>query len=148
MLGPMIKLIYAINNISNIVVNSNNTVYDSRNNCNAIIETATNKLIAGCKNTIIPNTVTSIGDYAFFHCTGLTSINIPSGVTYIGNSAFRDCNNLNSITIQATIPPTLDDGALLRTTNCPIYVPGTSVDTYKAASGWSNYASYIEAIPT
>ena len=52
-------------NLTSIVVNAGNTKYDSRNGCNAIIETASNTLIAGCKNTIIPNSVTSIGNYAF-----------------------------------------------------------------------------------
>ena len=58
--------------MTSIEVNSGNKVYDSRNNCNAIIETATNKLILGCKSTIIPNSVTSIGYYAFYGCINLT----------------------------------------------------------------------------
>ncbi len=77
--------------LTSIVVNEGNEVYDSRNNCNAIIETATNTLITGCKNTIIPNDVTSIGNNAFSDCTGLTSINIPDNVTSIGQAAFEDC---------------------------------------------------------
>ena len=82
-----------------MVVASGNTVYDSRENCNAIIETSTNRLIAGCKNTVIPESVTSIGDYAFYGCSGLTSITIPEGVTSIGGSAFYGCSGLTSITI-------------------------------------------------
>ena len=84
-------------NLTSIVVDSNNTKYDSRNNCNAIIETATNKLICGCKNTVIPNSVTSIGYGAFDYCTSLTSITIPNSVTSIGNNAFYGCSNLTSI---------------------------------------------------
>lgn len=80
-----------------------NTVYDSRNDCNAIIETATNTIIAGCQNTVIPNDVTSIGDYAFVGCSNLTSITIPSGVTDIGYAAFSGCNNLVSITIPNSV---------------------------------------------
>ncbi len=74
--------------LTDITVANDNLNYDSRNNCNAIIETSTNKLIAGCKNTIIPNTVTAIGDYTFYGCSGLTKINIPNSVISIGEWAF------------------------------------------------------------
>ena len=74
--------------LTSITVEKGNTKYDSRDNCNAIIETNTNKLIAGCKNTIIPNSVTSIGNYAFSGCSGLTSITIPNSVTSIGVGFF------------------------------------------------------------
>ena len=73
--------------------------YDSRDNCNAIIKKATNTLIVGCQNTIIPNSVTSIGSYAFSGCSGLTSITIPNIVTSIGEFAFADCSSLTSIVI-------------------------------------------------
>ena len=77
--------------LTSIVVATNNPVYDSREDCNAIVETATNTLIAGCKDTFIPNSVTSIGDYAFYGCSGLTSIEIPNSVTSIGRGAFDNC---------------------------------------------------------
>ncbi len=85
--------------LETIVVESGNTKYNSNNNCNAIIETATNTLITGCKNTVIPSTVTSIGDNSFYYCTGLTSITIPDKVTSIGDYAFRGCTGLTSIII-------------------------------------------------
>ena len=85
--------------LTSIVVNSGNSVYDSRNNCNAIIETATNTLIQGCQNTIIPNNITSIGNWAFNHCIGLTSVTIPNSVTTIGDGAFGGCSGLTSIII-------------------------------------------------
>ena len=75
--------------LESIIVENGNTVYDSRDNCNAIIETETNTIIMGCKITIIPNSVTSIGSSAFSHCIGLTSVTIPNSVTNIGVSAFR-----------------------------------------------------------
>ena len=78
---------------------SGNTVYDSRDNCNAIIKTATNTLLSGCKNTIIPNSVTSIGQKAFAECSSLTSIEIPNSVTSIGHSAFQFCSGLKSVSI-------------------------------------------------
>lgn len=109
-------------NLEKIVVSSDNTTYDSRDNCNAIIETATNKLIYGCRSTVIPDDVTSIGDnaferltilttmkfpvsvesigsFAFFGCTGLTSIELPEKLSRIGRGAFGECDGLTSITI-------------------------------------------------
>ena len=77
--------------LTSIVVESGNTVFDSRDNCNAIIKTASNTLITGCRNTIIPHGVTSIGNYAFSDCTSLTSITIPNSVTSIGKYAFAGC---------------------------------------------------------
>ena len=89
--------------LTSIVVESGNTIYDSRDNCNAIIETTTNTLIQGCNTTVIPNNVTSIGDYAFEGCTGLTSITIPNSVMNIGEYAFYDCTGLTSITIPNSV---------------------------------------------
>ena len=77
--------------LTSISVDYNNPVYDSRNNCNAIIETKSNTLIAGCMNSVIPNSVTSIGSNAFQSCSGLTNITIPNSVTSIGNYAFYKC---------------------------------------------------------
>ena len=89
--------------LASIKVDSGNTKYDSRNNCNAIIEKPSNTLILGCKNTVIPSSVTSIGSSAFFDCSGLTSITIPSSVTSIGSSAFSGCSGLTSITIPSSV---------------------------------------------
>ncbi len=89
--------------LASITVSSGNKNYDSRNNCNGIIETATNKLISGCKNTDIPDSVTSIGDNAFCGCTGLTSITIPDSVTSIGIFTFTDCTGLTSVTIPDSV---------------------------------------------
>ncbi len=89
--------------LTSVSVKAGNTKYDSRNNCNAIIETATNTLVQGFSMTTIPNTVTSIGEEAFFECTGLTSITIPNSVTNIGEGAFMECTGLTSITIPNSI---------------------------------------------
>ena len=94
---------YMCTGLTSIVVESGNPRYDSRNNCNAIIETASNTLILGCNNTIIPNTVTSIGHYAFYECAGLTSIDIPNSVTSIGACAFFYCRELTSINIPNSV---------------------------------------------
>ncbi len=90
-------------NLTSIIVESGNRIYDSRENCNAIIETASNTLLTGCKNAVIPNSITSIEDGAFYGCYGLTSITIPNSVTSIGNSAFYDCYGLTSITIPNSV---------------------------------------------
>ena len=91
------------NNLTSLMVESSNQHYDSRDDCNAIIKTSTNVLVAGCRNTAIPNSVTSIADGAFTGCSGLTSIAISSSVTTIGFSAFRSCTGLTSVTIPSRI---------------------------------------------
>ena len=85
------------NRLTSISVGPENQVYDSRDNCNAIIHTSSNTLIQGCQNTIIPNSVTSIGDFSFINCGNLTSINIPNSVTSIGKDAFRHCSGVTDV---------------------------------------------------
>ena len=88
--------------LKTITVDPANTVYDSRNNCNAIIHTATNELILGCVNTKIPSTVTRIGIEAF-NTADMSNINIPNSVTSIGSRAFEGCENLSSIKIPESV---------------------------------------------
>ena len=102
----------------------------------------------------IPNSVTSIGIGAFEGCTGFTSVTIPNSVTNIGNNAFYGCTGLTSVTIEADTPPTIgiycfyyyEDGKDFPL-NISIYVPCGSLDTYKTAEGWSDYASLIRYAP-
>ena len=89
--------------LTSIVVDSANAKYDSRNNCNAIIETASNTLVAGSNNTTIPNTVTAVGDYAFYNLGQLTSITIPDSVTSIGENVFYLCSSLSEITLSSNL---------------------------------------------
>lgn len=111
--------------ITSITVDKENPVYDSRNNCNAIIETSTNKLVMGCPATVIPDNITIIGEmafhgskittltlpetvkeiesYAFSNCDTLTAIHIPDNVRRIGDHAFRYCNSLKSITLPSRL---------------------------------------------
>ena len=86
-----------------IVVVEGNSKYDSRNNCNALIETESNTLLLGCAVTIIPEGVTSIGNNAFASCEGLITVNIPEGVTSIGDNAFAGCGNLANVTVPNTV---------------------------------------------
>ena len=130
-----------------IIVEHGNPAYDSRNSCNAIIHTLTNELFSGCVNTIIPNSVTRIGSRAFSGSSGLTSIEIPNSVMSIASSAFSGCSGLTSIRVCALTPPALGDNVFYYTGSCPIYVPARSVDAYKTADGWSEYADRIQTIP-
>ena len=88
---------------TSIIVSKDNKVYDSRENCNAIIHTESNTLIRGCENTIIPPSVTEIGEYAFWGCSSLQSITIPPSVKKIGKDAFSGCSNLTSISIPQSV---------------------------------------------
>ena len=91
------------NKLMSIVVAEGNPIYDSRDNCNAIIETATNKLVAGCNSSTIPNSVIHIDSHAFSQCINLTSITIPNSVKTIGEYAFNQCSSLTSIRIPASV---------------------------------------------
>ena len=95
---------------------------------------------------VIPSCVISIEYEAFSGCISLTTVTIPNSVTNIGSIAFNSCSGLTSITCNAIIPPTCTYGAFDNTNDCPIYVPASSVDIYKAAENWSEYASRIQAI--
>ena len=157
--------------LASIKVESGNPVYDSRENCNAIIETATNKLVQGCNNTIIPNSVTSIGYYAFsyfsgltnitipnsvtsidycaFHgCSGLTSITIPGSVTVIGTDAFYGCSNLKSIFVLSETPLIFNSRLPFGNYDATLYVPQGSLDAYKTSEGWGYFTNIVEFDPT
>jgi len=136
--------------LTEIQVESGNTRYDSRNDCNAIIETASNKLLLGCKNTIIPNSVTSIGECAFGGCVGLTEIIIPKGVTSIGASAFSNCTNLTQIVIPNGVT-SIGDVAFNQCYNLAIVVIPNSVTTIGEgaflSAGFKEVYCYAEQVP-
>ena len=121
--------------LTNISVASGNAKYDSRNNCNAIIETASNTLIAGCKNTIIPNSVTTIGDFAFAACSSLANVTIPNSVTTIGQGAFHSCSGLTSVTIPNSVT-TIDVSAFLDCTGLTSVTIGNSVTSIGNYAFW------------
>lgn len=153
-------------NLKSIVVDEGNTVYDSRNNCNAIIETETGKLIAGCNNTIIPEGTTYIADQVFSGCTGLSSTVIPEGVTSIGLGAFLGCSNMTSLVIPSSVtyigiltfdgctsltsvtafaeePLTIYSG-FPNAANATLYVPKGSKAAYEAANYWKEFKEIAE----
>ena len=136
--------LYACNSLNSIVVEEGNSVYDSRNNCNAIIETATNSLIVACQNTVIPEGVTNIGVYAFFNCdalinsNALTSIVLPNTIESIEAFAFSMCSSLDTIYCYAITPPTTNQYAF-DNYNATLYVPCESLEAYKAHEVWGRF---------
>ena len=129
--------------LEKITVESGNSCYDSRDNCNSIIDTEFNTLIVGCKNSVIPNSVTSIGYYAFYGCSGLTELTLPASVASIGDGAFICCSDLSKITSLAEIPPVCGSGVFDRVnkTNCELIVPVISVTAYKQAEVWNEFSN-------
>lgn len=89
--------------LEEIKVDADNAIFDSRNNCNAIIESATNTLIAGCGKTVIPEGIETIGDSAFERVKTLTHVTIPKSVTEIRGYAFERCENLSTVNLQKGI---------------------------------------------
>ena len=130
---------FSCSGLTSIIVDKNNPKYDSRDNCNAIIETKTNELIAGCKNTVIPGNVTSIGDWAFLSCSGLTSVTIPNSVKSIGTCAFDDCSGLTSITIGNSVTSigncAFDDCSGLTSIKIPNSVTSIGRSAFSGCSG-------------
>lgn len=134
------------NGLISITVEDGNTVYDSRNNCNAIIKSNVNKLIVGCKNTVIPNSVTSIGDGAFRGCSGLQSVIIPNSITSIGHNVFKECNSLLTVFSFNTTPPTITGSTFnYNEQYCELKVPLGYKHVYANAPYWGRF-DYISEI--
>lgn len=122
-------------NLISISVDPENTTYDSRKGCNAIITTATNYMVYGCQNTIIPEDVTQL--YGFRGQRNLKSIVIPKSVTSITTTAFINCTNLTSVVAKGVTPPTLNTDAFKNiSANCVLTIPYGTRDAYIAA-GWT-----------
>ena len=162
-------LAFDYNPFSSIAVAADNAVFDSRNDCNAIIDTETNTLLLGCKATVIPDDVTSIGQCSFADCKGLTSIVIPATVRNVGGSTFSGCRDLQSVTFLTTTtdlgtrlfwnctslktmrvgwnrPPSIGDDMFR---NAPLkdrtlYVPKGTGIMYMSAPVWINFGNIIE----
>ena len=133
----------ACSGLTSIKVESGNSVYDSRENCNAIIETATNTLISGCKNTIISNSVTSIGNKAFYECSGLTSVTIGNSVTEIGDWAFRGCSGLTRIDAYPN-PEKVSTGSYAFNgvpKDVTLHVLPKYLSAYRTASPWKGFTN-------
>ena len=133
-------------NLSSVIVDADNNNYDSRNNCNAIIKTSDNTLVAGCKNTIIPSGVTSIQGDAFREC-GLTSITIPSSVTSISKYAFNGCSALTLVTMERSTPVSIDQECFYYRSKATLYVPRGCKAAYEAADYWKDFKEIVEYSP-
>ena len=124
--------------LTSIAVAEGNPAYDSRNHCNAIIETQTNTLIAGCSETTIPNSVTSIGLGAFIRCSSLTSVVIPNSVTSIGLRAFSYCSSLTSVVIPNSVTSigyeTFEGCSSLTSVEFPNSVTSIGADAFRYCS--------------
>ena len=136
--------------LTTITVASGNPNYDSRQGCNAIIETATGTLIAGCQNTVIPPSVTTIGYAAFDGCALLTGITIPDAITTIGRKAFNNCPALKDVVCHIPDPSlvtTSPDAFLLPSgeySDRTLHVPPTSISSYQAHTPWNSQFGKIE----
>ena len=129
---PYFSAFKSCSGLVSIVVDENNPKYDSRLGCNALINSETNELMLGCRNTFIPNTVTKIGAYAFYGCHALTSINIPSSVTCIDENAFNGCSGLTNIKFPNTLQSIGNDAFAwcLGLTSLTIPASVTSIGNY------------------
>lgn len=132
--------------LKSIIVDKKNTTYDSRKNCNAIIDTATNTLIVGCKTTTIPDTVTSIGSDAFFGNGEIGSIEIPENVTELQPRAFYDATGLTSIKIPKSVTSIGEDALAIYTSDDKLRLiveEGSYAEDYAAMNG-NYYMTYSE----
>lgn len=145
--------------ITSITVDPNNPYYDSRNNCNAVINSATGELIYGCRNTIIPSDIVILGNEAFRGCGPFDTFVVPNSVLQMHFSDWGPSirklivsspsmvismsgNPIDTIKVLADTPPILViNGNAGRVV---IEVPCNSIPAYQAASGWSSFTNYIE----
>ena len=158
--------VFPCKELTSITVDEANATFDSRDNCNAIIRKSNNQLVSGCSTTIIPTTVTSIGqsafknagfdetitipenvktinNYAFMYST-LKSIKIPSSVTSIGSAAFDGCGLLTSVTVDILEPLTIDKRTFSNRSNATLFVPYGCKAAYEVADYWKEFKDIVE----
>ncbi len=156
---------FAPSNLTTIIVEDGNIVYDSRDSCNAVIETKNNTLVLGCVRTIIPNSIEAIGNEAFlgcvlknidipqgvqkigsfaFSCTNLETIKIPKSIVYIGDESFSQCSGLKEFYCY-NMPRTFASNIFARTdiSNATLYVPSSLVEDFKIVSPWKEFGRIV-----
>lgn len=152
-------------NLKSIVVSPENVTYDSREDCNAVIETATNELVVGCGATMIPRSVTSIGVKAFARCE-FTEIFIPNSVTQLSTEAFANCKWLKSIYLPKSVNSIVRDTftgcdnlldvylcsetmievpsfSLTNIGAATLHVPASLVEEYSSSSPWNRFGKIV-----
>ena len=139
--------------LETFIVEEGNSVYDSRDNCNAIIETETNTLLAGCKSTVIPNSVTTIARAAIAYSSGMTSVTIPNSVKKIHDFAFYDCKDLASVISLIEEPFEISENVFEnwftdhdKFTTATLYVPTGTKEKYESTPAWNKFANIVEGI--
>ena len=151
-------------NLKSLTLDEGNSIYDSRQNCNAIIETTTNTLVSAAPEAAIPQDIEYMGDFAFafcsdrqsavlpeglkrigkdafLHCWSLRTITIPESVDSIGPDAFNKCDGLMEIIVNRPDPCSIDNRSFFINTflNASLIVPDNAVDKYREAFGWKNF---------
>ena len=140
------RMLADCNALTSLAVANGNAKYDSRNNCNAIIETETNKLVAACNQTRIPESVTAIGDYAFSGCKDIETINIHESILSVGNYAFAGCTSLAGVYIEDRSEPLVlgSNGSKALFSDCPlekVYIGGKMSYNMSSYYGYSPFSS-------
>lgn len=155
--------------VTHMSVEKGNAVYDSRGDCNAIVETATNTLVSGCKTSVIPASVTAIGRSAFNHCTDLTDAALPATIRGIGKYAYLGCTGLRSFYFPSTMSVVADsafwkadalDSVVTMAqrpfvidesdfepavyANATLFVPAGTATIYRSAPVWTKFRNIVE----
>ncbi|MBQ9203396.1 MAG: leucine-rich repeat protein [Prevotella sp.] len=139
---------YNCKDIESITVEGNE-VYDSRQGCNAIIETESNTLLKGCKSSFVPSDVTAIADYAFLNCDGLTAVTLGREMQSIGQQAFDGCK-LRNVLVKNATPPTASGSSFSAQTfyHTTLYIPTGSWDDYAYDNNWYKFINIRETATT
>ena len=125
-------------NLVSLAVDKNNTVYESPEGCNAIIEKATGNLVMGCNTTRIPSSVKTLEVGSMYNLISIRKIEIPANVEHLGAYALADCFYVTSVVAKGETPPTLDEDALTSIgSNCVLTVPYGKTKAYRDA-GWGD----------
>ena len=137
--------------LESVVVDSDNKFYDSRKDCNAIIETATKTLISGCSKSFIPDDVTTIGYNAFLECAGLRELTIPASVQKIESDIFGYSSgeyhptfDLTDLTVNGMVPIDFSGNERTDFSGTTLHVPAGTAILYKAMPVWNKFKSYEE----